>query len=58
MSRPARDFVAAIGRKDWQVLSVKIYKLHKTYLWKIDLLGMIDKNEKYAYTEDEGEISS
>ena len=29
MSRPARDFVAAIGRKDWQVLSVKIYKLHK-----------------------------
>lgn len=58
MSRPARDFVAAIGRKDWQVLSVKIYKLHKTYLWKTDLLVMIDKIENIAYTGDEGEISS
>ena len=58
MSRPARDFVAAIGRKDWQVLSVKIYKLHKTYLSKIDLLVMIDKIENIAYTGDEGEISS
>lgn len=57
MSRPARDFVAAIGRKDCQVLSVKIYKLHKTYLWKIDLLVMIDKIENIAYTGDEGEIS-